>query len=110
MSNSDGKRFIDIVRNGQSERLILDGLMKRALCVAGRATTCRKAHCEGDKMNTPLVIKDSWQYPEREEEGKLLAEVTERGVVNVARYYYHETVQVSERSMTFLTTFAKGLM
>lgn len=67
--------------------------MKRAPCVAGRATTCWKAHREGDKTNhregdktnTPLVIKDSWQYPEREEEGKLLAEATEKGVVNVAR-------------------------
>lgn len=94
MSNSDGKRFIDIVRNGRSERLILDSLMKRTPCVAGRATTCQKAHSEGDKTKTPLVIKDSWQYPEPEEEGKLLAEATEKGVVNVAGYYYHETVQV----------------
>ncbi|TQB71503.1 hypothetical protein MPDQ_007542 [Monascus purpureus] len=94
-SSSDGKRFIEIVRDGQSERLILDGLMKRASCVAGRATTCWKAHREGDKASSPLVIKDSWQYPEREEEGNLLREATEKGVVNVARYYYHETVQIN---------------
>jgi hypothetical protein len=41
-----------------------------------------------------FVIKDSWQYPEREEESKSLAEAMEKGVVNLARYYYHETVQV----------------
>ncbi|KAL8380591.1 hypothetical protein RB595_005050 [Gaeumannomyces hyphopodioides] len=41
-----------------------------------------------------LVIKDSWQYTEREEEGDLLQEATEKGVVNVARYYHHETVQM----------------
>ncbi|KAL1998638.1 hypothetical protein VTN02DRAFT_5866 [Thermoascus thermophilus] len=79
MSSSDGKRFIKIVRNGQSERLFLDGLMKRAPCVAGRATTCWKAHREGDESNAPLVIKDSWQYPEREEEGKFLQEATKKG-------------------------------
>jgi hypothetical protein len=68
--------------------------MKRAPCVAGRATTCWKAHREGDDSEAPLVIKDSWQPPEREEEGELLRETTDKGVVNVARYYYHETVRV----------------
>ncbi|GLA56068.1 hypothetical protein AnigIFM63604_004245 [Aspergillus niger] len=66
MSSPDGKRFIEITRNGRSERLVLDGLSKRGPCVAGRATTCWKAHSEGNE--TTLVIKDSWQYPEREEE------------------------------------------
>ncbi|KAH1744787.1 hypothetical protein KXW71_008254 [Aspergillus fumigatus] len=94
ISTLDGKKSIEIIRNGQPERLILDSLMKRAPCVAGRATTCWKAHREGDKTHAPLVIKDSWQYPEREDEGNLLAEATEKGVVNVARYYYHETVHV----------------
>lgn len=32
----------------------------------------------------PLVIKDSWQYLEHEEEGELLREATDKGVVNVA--------------------------
>jgi Fungal protein kinase len=63
------------------------------VCIAGRATTCWKAHREGDPQ-TPLVVKDSWQYRERDEEGKLLCEATGKGVVNVARYYHHETVQV----------------
>lgn len=91
---SDGKRYIEIVRNDQTERLILDELIKRARCIAGRATTCWKAHREGTPK-IPLVIKDSWQYPEREEEGKLLHEISEKGVVNVARYYHHKTVRVS---------------
>ena len=91
---SDGKRYIKIVRNNQTERLVLDELMKRAPCIVGRATTCWKAHREGDESKMPLVIKDSWQYPEREEEGELLQEATEKEVVNVARYYHHETVRV----------------
>jgi len=45
-----------------------------------------------DEPNTRLVVKDSWQYPEREEEGELLREATEKDVVNVARYFHHETV------------------
>lgn len=40
----------------------------------------------------PLVIKDSWQYIERNEEGRLLEGVTDQGVVNVTRYCHHETV------------------
>lgn len=67
--------------------------MQRAQYIAGRATTCWKAHREGNPT-APLVMKDSWQYPERGEEGDVLHEVTNKGVVNTARYYYHETVQV----------------
>jgi hypothetical protein len=43
------------------------------------------------------VIKDSWQYLEREEEGDLLQEAIEKGVVNVARHYCHETVHVASQ-------------
>jgi hypothetical protein len=109
-STSEGKKFIEIIRDGLSERLILDSLMKRAPCVAGRATTCWKAHREWDKAHLPLVIKDSWQYPEREEEGKLLAEATEKGVVNVARYYYHETVHVGGIVDDIRGNVRKGLL
>jgi len=56
----DGKRYIEIKRDAQKERLIIDKLMKRAPCVAGRATTCWKAHREKDGSRMPLVIKDSW--------------------------------------------------
>ncbi|KAK3384287.1 hypothetical protein B0T24DRAFT_516412, partial [Lasiosphaeria ovina] len=90
---ANDKRFIEIERDGLTERLIIDEVMQRARCIAGRATTCWKAHREGHPQ-TPLVIKDSWQYPERDEEGELLREATDQGVINVARYYYHETIQV----------------
>ncbi|KAH7303034.1 hypothetical protein B0I35DRAFT_365665 [Stachybotrys elegans] len=88
-----GQRFIEIKRNGLTERLIIDEVMQRSRCIAGRATTCWKAHLEGYPQK-PLVIKDSWQYPEREEEGELLRQATAQNVVNVARYYYHEIVQI----------------
>ncbi|KAF3934314.1 hypothetical protein ABW19_dt0207913 [Dactylella cylindrospora] len=92
--SSDGRRYIDIERDGVPERLIIDRTMKRAPCIAGHATTCWKAHSEREPQ-TPLVIKDSWQFTEREEEGELVRGTTDAGVVNVARYYHHETVQVS---------------
>ncbi|KAL2826014.1 hypothetical protein BJY01DRAFT_151358 [Aspergillus pseudoustus] len=90
----DGARFIEITRNGNTERLILDELMKRSSCVAGRATTCWKAHREGSERKEVLVVKDSWQYPERDEEGALLKEALDCGVTNVARHYFHETVRI----------------
>ena len=106
---SGGKRYIEIVRNDRRERLIIDGLMKRAPCVAGRATTCWKAYREGDESQKPLVIKDSWQYLERDEEGELLREATEKGVINVARYYHHETVRVNDKDDDILDNVRKGL-
>ncbi|ELR04271.1 hypothetical protein GMDG_06671 [Pseudogymnoascus destructans 20631-21] len=90
-----GERYIEIMRHGRKERLVIDETMKRAGCVAGRATTCWKAHLADDDTKAPLVIKDSWQYPERDEEGELLREATDKEVVNVARHYCHETVHVA---------------
>jgi hypothetical protein len=37
---SDGIKYMEITRDGQKERLILDTLMRHAPCVAERATTC----------------------------------------------------------------------
>ncbi|KAL6239577.1 hypothetical protein BDW75DRAFT_250426 [Aspergillus navahoensis] len=109
LTSSDGSRYIQIVRDGQSERLVIDKLVRRAQCVAGRATTCWKAHREGDEADIPLVIKDSWQYPERDEEGKLLREAASKGVINVARYYYHETVRVDGRIDDICDNIRRGL-
>jgi hypothetical protein len=89
----NGQRIIEIERNSQTERLIFKSLIKRAPCIAGRATTYWKAYREADSR-IPLVVKDSWQYTERNEEGELLQEATERGIVNIARYYHYLTVCV----------------
>jgi len=106
---SDGIKYMEITRDGQKERLILDTLMRRAPCVAGRATTCWEGYRHSDESRAPLVIKDSWQYPERDEEGKLLMEATKKGVVNVARYYHHETVQVGGINDDVQANIRKGL-
>ncbi|EEP83047.1 conserved hypothetical protein [Uncinocarpus reesii 1704] len=93
----DGRPCIEIEREGKKERLVIDAVILRGRCIAGRATTCWKTHSEADESRRPLVVKDSWQYPERDEEGELLREAAESGVINVARYYHHETVQVDGR-------------
>ncbi|KAF1965563.1 hypothetical protein BU23DRAFT_593649 [Bimuria novae-zelandiae CBS 107.79] len=106
---SDGTRYIEIERNNQKERLIIDEVMMRAPCIAGRATTCWRAHRDRDDSRTPLVIKDSWQFPEREEEGELLREATDKDVINVARYYHHETVQVGGQDDDIRGNVRRGL-
>ena len=83
--------------------------MKQHSSVASRATTCWKAYCDEDKSKTTLVIKDSWQYPEWGEEGVLLRDTTEKGVVNVARYYHHETVYVGGKDDNINGNVRKGL-
>jgi len=105
---SGNQQYIDIERNEKTERLIIDGVMKRARCVAGRATVCRKAHRKDDPQ-TPLVIKDSWQYTDREEEGEILRVVTGKGVANVARYYHHQTVCVRDSDDDIQQNIRKGL-
>ncbi|KAI0421007.1 hypothetical protein F5X98DRAFT_331176 [Xylaria grammica] len=105
---SDHQQYIDIERDGATERLIIDSRMRRTPGVVGRATTCWKAHPEGDKT-MPLVIKDSWQFPEREDEGELLKEATEQGVKNVARYYSHTTVCIGDNEDDIQGHVRKGL-
>ncbi|KAJ6436591.1 Sulfatase domain containing protein [Purpureocillium lavendulum] len=102
------QQHLEIKRNNETELLIIDEVMKRARCIAGRATVCRKAHRKDDPQ-TPLVIKDSWQYTDREEEGELLREVTGKGVANVARYYHHQTVCVRDADDDIQQNIRKGL-
>jgi hypothetical protein len=102
------KRYIEIDRENGKERLVVDKMIKRVPCVAGRATTCWKVYQEEDP-GMPLVVKDSWQYPEREEEGELLREATEKGVRNVARYFHHETVRVGGQDDDIRANIRKGL-
>ncbi|RSL57392.1 hypothetical protein CEP54_008310 [Fusarium duplospermum] len=106
--SANQERFIEVNRNGSTERIIIDQVMQRARCIAGRATTCWKAHPEGQREML-LVIKDSWQYPERDEEGELLREATNKGVVNVARYYHHETVQIRGMDDDIRSNTRRGL-
>ncbi|KAG5990186.1 hypothetical protein E4U52_004874 [Claviceps spartinae] len=88
------KRCIDVERlDGSKECIVLDQEILRSPCLVGRATTCWKAHVKDDPEKI-LVVKDSWQEVRRDEEGDMLLLATRKGVINVARHYHHETVQV----------------
>lgn len=54
---AEGRRYIEIERSGQLERLVIDEVMRRAPCIAGRATTCWKVHREGMICETLLLLK-----------------------------------------------------
>ncbi|KAI9747071.1 MAG: hypothetical protein M1815_004670 [Lichina confinis] len=91
----DGQRFVKINRDGKEERLIItDTLRDHAPCIVGRATTCWKAYREGDESKKPLVVKDSWQYVDRPEEGELVRKATAARVINISPYYHHETASM----------------
>ncbi|KAI1260709.1 hypothetical protein F5Y18DRAFT_245062 [Xylariaceae sp. FL1019] len=103
-----GQQHLEVQRHGKKERLILDQLIRGPQGIVGRATTCWRAYLEGDD-SLSFVVKDSWQYPERDEEGQLLQEATDNGVTNVARYYYHETVQIGGKDDDIQSNIRKGL-
>ena len=102
------KRYFTIERpdqreqRNQTERIYLNKVIRRARCVAGRATTCWRAYSDKDP-NMSLVVKDSWQYTERAEEGEMLLEATRKGVVHIARYYHHATVLVDGKEDDVVT-------
>jgi hypothetical protein len=102
-------RYITITKGGKRERLVIDGVIMQHNSIASRGTICWKAHREGDESRQPLVVKDSWQDPERNEEGEYLREAAKSGVVNVARYYHHETVTVDGKADTIVDNVRKGL-
>ncbi|KAL1616633.1 hypothetical protein SLS56_011336 [Neofusicoccum ribis] len=90
--NEEELGFDPIIIEGDDERVYIAELMKWQRSIAGRATTCWKGYIGADEPGDPIVIKDSWEYEDRLEEGLLLQEAIKAGVENVARYYHHETV------------------
>ncbi|KAK1843023.1 hypothetical protein CCHR01_14328 [Colletotrichum chrysophilum] len=105
---ADEEWLIEVNRHGAAERIVLGEVILRPRCIVGRATTCWKAHPEGHP-ETPLVVKESWQYPERDVEGEFLKEATNRGVANVARHYHHETVQFDGADDDIRSNVRRGL-
>ena len=106
----DGQRFVKINRDRKEERLIItDTLRDHAPCIVGRATTCWKAYREGDESKKPLVVKDSWQYVDRPEEGELVRKATAARVINISPYYHHETVSFNGRDDAVRSNVRKGM-
>ncbi|KAG6124885.1 hypothetical protein E4U12_007815 [Claviceps purpurea] len=95
VEGADGKKqYIEIEQqDGSKKCIVLDQVILRPPYIVGRATTCWKAHVKDDPEKI-VVVKDSWQEVKRDEEGDMLLLATRKGVVNVARHYHHETVQI----------------
>ncbi|KAF2802663.1 uncharacterized protein BDZ99DRAFT_482788 [Mytilinidion resinicola] len=62
-----------------------------------------------DKSGKPFVVKDSWEFEERPEEGPLLKKVTDAGVENVAEYHHHEIVHDEGDVVDIRNKLRKGL-
>ena len=92
-------------REGKIERLFIEGKIRTHAAIIGRATSCWHASTGKGKR---LVIKDSWQYEERAEEGELLQ--LAKSLPNVAEYYYYETVQCSNKDDDTLGNVRRGMM
>ena len=56
---SNGKRYVEVTRNGEIERLVLTNIIKKQAMIDGRTTACWKAYRDGDE-STSLIVKDSW--------------------------------------------------
>ena len=54
------ERFIKMTRNGSTERNIIDGVMRSARCIAGRATTCWKSPSGGQRCCLSSRIRGSF--------------------------------------------------
>ena len=109
ITSDDVNHYITITKESKKERLVIDDVITHHHFIAGRGTRCWKNHREVDELKRLLVVKDSWQYPERDEEGGYLREATNSGVVNVTRYYHHETVSVDGKDDTIVDNVQKGL-
>ncbi|KAG6252321.1 hypothetical protein E4U24_000557 [Claviceps purpurea] len=108
IKGSDGQQFIEIERNGNLECIVIKELTFRSRGIVGRGTTCWRAYSK-DHAEEPLVIKDSWQLPERDEEGEMVLRAERRNVINVARYYHHETVRVQGMNDDARNCIRRGL-
>ncbi|KAF8534196.1 hypothetical protein BDD12DRAFT_896759 [Trichophaea hybrida] len=114
LTNEDGKRLFSRVFNGYmrmtTKTLGLSHTIARELevgkkqlsvkdcihccrAIVSRGTTCWSATTESfgnNHQTTSWVLKDSWRYSQRSNEGVLLRQCEEVGVKGIASYYSHE--------------------
>ena len=109
----DGQQSVKVTKDGVEVRLKITGSLRaQASCIAGRATTCWKATREEEEHSpspTLLVVKDSWQFVDRPEEGELLCKAAKAGVTNIASYYHHETVHFNGMADYVSSNVRKGM-
>ncbi|KAI0385818.1 hypothetical protein F5Y04DRAFT_291235 [Hypomontagnella monticulosa] len=104
----DGEMRLAIKREDKEESLVIEQELHRDRHLAGRGTICWKAHPVG-KPEVPLVVKEFWRHPSAVDEAELIRKATEKGVVNVARYYHHEAVLINGRPDEVVNLIRGGL-
>ncbi|KAL6835899.1 hypothetical protein J3E69DRAFT_361253 [Trichoderma sp. SZMC 28015] len=72
----DGKRFIKIKRNSRPERLVIADSLHDLVVLLEEQPLVRMVHLEDDPQ-TAFAFKNSWQRPERDNEGEILREDTQ---------------------------------
>lgn len=77
----DGKRWVEITRNGGNECLFVEGEVRKHPAIIGRSTSCWIAHSGEGPARSRLIVKDSWQYEERAEEGEPIQQATSQSVI-----------------------------
>ncbi|KAF2453033.1 hypothetical protein BDY21DRAFT_145487 [Lineolata rhizophorae] len=104
---SNGRRYVEVERDGRTERIFFQELLSRSSNVAGRETVCWTGYLEGSEA-VSFVIKDSWQNPGRAE-GVLLREAAQKDVEHIVRYYHHCTVMVDGQIDDVRSNIRRGL-
>jgi hypothetical protein len=93
-TDGSGANYITIERNGVTERIVLKEVMVTTKAISSRGTTVWKGFVINGNERTRVVVKDTWQYTDRPDEGDMLRAATDRGAENVVAYYHHEVVHV----------------
>ncbi|KKA30700.1 hypothetical protein TD95_005428, partial [Thielaviopsis punctulata] len=94
ITSKDGCPSFNATIDGQSQCIILDSIISRQYGIMCRSTTCWRGHYNVDGESITVVVKDSWQAPERQEE-ELLQRAQERNIANMPRLLCAYTVQVN---------------
>lgn len=99
--------YMDIMRDGQTERIYFTRLLSHTTSIVCRATECWEAYSSID-FDEDLAVKLQWHYPTRRHEGELLQ--LAQNIEHVAQYYHHDTrgsvhdfrgnLDISEENMT----------
>lgn len=74
------------------ERLFLTKNNRKQAMIVRWVTICWRAYYDEVNLKKLLVIKNSWQFEKRFREEKLIKEVMNKDIRNIAQYYYHKTI------------------
>ncbi len=81
-----------ISQDDRIKRLFLTKNNRKQTMIVRQIMICWRAYYDEVDSKKLLVVKNSWQFEKRFREEKLIKEVTNKDIQNIARYYHHKTV------------------